>query len=168
MDIDLCTGSEQTDWEELKAALIRIGRPLHPALRYPDWSTFCAAGKPWHNHGDPAFSELTIGARWRERAAADAAAGRALADRSRRRALEGFRAWQAAQAMQASRPTIEPLPEPAPEIIPAAARWKLLADAVGGYGATGLTPTSPDRQIREHLDGIARNGFKPPPGLSLA
>ncbi len=168
MDIDLCTGSEQTDWEELKAALIRIGRPLHPALRYPDWSTFCAAGKPWHNHGDPAFSELTIGARWRERAAADAAAGRALADRSRRRALEGFRAWQAAQAMQASRPAVQSRPEPAPEIIPAAARWKLLADAVGGYGATGLTPSSPDRQIREHLDGIARNGFKPPPGLSLA
>lgn len=123
--------SEQEEWESLRDLAIRNGRPLHPAYRYSDWAAFCRAGKPWHNHGDTNFRNLTHGDRWRQMEAAEEAS---------RGDVPLYRKMAEARAAMG-------IPE---------------------RGATGMTPSSPDKQIRDHLEGIARNGFKPPPGLSLA
>jgi len=154
--------SEQNSWERLREIAIRKGGPLHPAYRYPDWAAFCRAKKPWHNHGDPEFRDLKHGDRWREEEAF-------LETWRRKPSLQQKMAEARAMFGIPDRRTAPPPQEESPpELIPAAARWQMLAESQGGYGATGITPSSPDKQIRDHLDGIARNGFKPPPGLSLA
>lgn len=154
--------SEQEEWESLRDLAIRNGRPLHPAYRYSDWAAFCRAGKPWHNHGDTNFRNLTHGDRWRQMEAAEEAS---RGDVPLYRKMAEARA---AMGIPERGTTPTPAAETTPELIPAAARWQMLAESQGGYGATGMTPSSPDKQIRDHLEGIARNGFKPPPGLSLA
>jgi len=155
------TMSEQEEWERLRELTIRLRRPFHPAYRYSDWAAFCRAGKPWHNHGDPNFKDLIHGDKWRQLEAFEEAQRRKP---SRQQLMAEARAMF---GIPDRRTTPPPQAEPPPELIPAAARWQMFAESQGGYGATGITPSSPDKQIRDHLDGIARNGFKPPPGLSL-
>ena len=164
--------TEQFLWESLRAIVISRGRPIHPAYRYPNWEAFSIAGKPWHNHGDPNFLNLHHGDRFRplenmaetNRRMRHPSAGGRLADMD----AMGHPGWRHFHTPQ-EESTITPIEESTtPELIPASARWKMLADAQGGYGATGITPSSPDSQIQAHLEGIARNGFKPPPGIKLA
>jgi hypothetical protein len=154
--------SEQGTWEALRALNIQLGRRLHPAYRYSDWDAFCKAGKPWHNHGDSSFMDLPHGDTWRGQ--------EALQERMRRLPSEAHTRAEACARLGIPpyvKPPVEVLGEPAQnELIPAAARLQMLADSQGGLGATGFTPSSPDGQIRAHLEGIARNGFKPPPSIT--
>ncbi|MFZ9881432.1 MAG: hypothetical protein ACO3QC_08535, partial [Phycisphaerales bacterium] len=138
--------------------------PLHPSFRYSSWDAFVAAGKPWHNHGERQFHNMTWG-------------DRSLAWEARRREprYDPIREHERLQEMGIVpvvdyRHRVRPF-EPArqsADIIPAGVRLQMLADANGGLGPIGLTPGSPESSIRSYLESVDRNGFKPPGNIRLA
>ena len=149
---------ERSIWEAAHRFVHRRGDAfIHPCYRFPDWEAFCRAGKPWEHPGlpsNPKWEKLRdYYRRLNERHA-------------RRLALqrEELRA-RAALPEQASVPPAVPAPG---ALLPASVVWKMMSDAQGGPGATGLSMSSPESAIRAHVEGIRRNGFKPPPGLSLS
>lgn len=157
---------ERQVWEMLRKKHIAAGdNPLHPAFRYATWEAFVAAGKPWHNHGEPKFHNMSFGdkaSRWE----------------ANRRAPPKFNAMRRIQELQDL--GLIPIREPSrglepmlprreeTDIIPAAVRLQMLADANGGLGPIGLTPASPESAIRAYLESVDRNGFKPPGNIRIA
>lgn len=154
---------EKKTWEFLRRKFISSSLPLHPALRYSNWEAFVAAGKPWHNHGDRSFVDMPWGddaLKWEARQRNRMDVGMWL----RVRESQGF------VVETPERRGVQPMqpPRAAADVIPAGVRLQMLADANGGLGAIGITPGSPENQIRAYLDSVDRNGFKAPGNIRIA
>jgi hypothetical protein len=147
---------ERKYWEHLRAKAIREGaNPLHPAFRFPDWTAFRKAGKPWHNAGEAGFRHMPWG------------------DNSRR--------WEHLLFHRPKRPPFEPpMPDPglkpvsqSPSVafggVPASVMMQWLNEAKGGAGASTVTPTSPERMVQDYVNSIMNgNGFKSPGNIRTA
>jgi hypothetical protein len=156
---------ERAIWEMLRKKHIAAGdNPLHPSFRYSSWEAFVAAGKPWHNHGEERFHNMDWG-------------DKALAWEARRgdRGIDGIREARRLQEMGLlpfNEPYrgLQPL-SPAREsvdTIPAGVRLQMLADSLGGLGAVGITPGSPERSVRQYMESVDRNGLKIPGNIRIA
>ena len=162
-NINPFVAEEKKTWEFLRRKFISSSLPFHPALRYSSWEAFVAAGKPWHNHGDSSFVNMHWGddaQKWEARKHICMDVGKWL----RIRESQGF------FVETPERRGVQPMP-PAREgadVIPAGVRLQMLADANGGLGAIGLTPGSPEGQIRSYLESVERNGFKAPGNIRIA
>ena len=156
---------ERAIWVMLRNKHIAMGdNPLHPAFRYGSWEDFVAAGKPWHNHGESRFHNMTWGEkslRWEARRL-----------EPKYDPIKEIRRLQELGLfpIEPRKPRVEPMQPPGSSSnpIPAAVRLQMLADANGGLGPTGLTPSSPESAIRSYLESVDRNGFKPPGNIRLA
>jgi hypothetical protein len=156
---------ERKIWEMLRKKHIAAGdNPLHPSFRYSSWDAFVDAGKPWHNHGENQFHNMTWG-------------DRSLAWEARRREprRDPVREYEALQEMGVvpivdRRHRVVPF-GPAREstdIIPAGVRLQMLADSLGGLGAIGITPGSPENAVRQYMESVDRNGLKIPGNIRIA
>lgn len=54
------------------------------------------------------------------------------------------------------------------DTIPAGVRLQMLADSLGGLGAIGITPGSPERAVRQYMESVDRNGLKIPGNIRIA
>ncbi len=156
---------ERKIWEMLRKKHIAAGdSPLHPSFRYSSWEAFVDAGKPWHNHGETIFHNMT----WGDRSLAWEA-------RRRERRYDPIREHERLQEMGVVpvvdyRNRVRPF-EPAREsadTIPAGVRLQMLADSLGGLGAIGITPGSPERSVRQYMESVDRNGLKIPGNIRIA
>lgn len=167
---------EREMWETIRELGIKKGK-VHPACRYSNWDAFVSAGFPWHNHGDNAFANLSLG------------------DNSRKWEAQMYQETLARREASRNKPRYDPMSTPeggygfcnirsrggvrsmteeiiasrgSGDIIPASARLSMIAAATGGYGAADVTVNSPEPHIASHLEAIARGGHRSPGELKLA
>lgn len=161
-NINPFVAEEKKTWEMLRRKHIASGR-VHPAFRYSSWEAFVAAGKPWHNHGDTTFVDMAWGddaQRWEANKHKTMDPGKWLRIRESQGFFVDTPPRRGVQPMAPARDVVD--------TIPAGVRLQMMADANGGLGPTGLTPSSPERAIRSYLESIEGNGFKAPGDIRIA
>jgi len=156
---------ERKIWEMLRKKHIAAGdSPLHPSFRHSSWEAFVAAGKPWHNHGEERFHNMTWGDKvlaWEARRGDRGFDGIREARRLQEMGLLPLREpYRGLQPLSPSRESVD--------TIPAGVRLQMLADSLGGLGAIGITPGSPERSVRQYMESVDRNGLKIPGNIKIA